>query len=75
MNVSLYSKPVCVQRKETMRAFDKAGVKYEEIDLSQDEKALAKVKNLGYMQAPVVIAGADHGGDFRLNKINEIAQR
>lgn len=75
MNVSLYSKPVCVQCKATKRAFDKAGVRYTEIDLSQDEKALNKVKALGYMQAPVVIAGTDHWGGFRPDKIKETVEK
>ena len=75
MNVSVYSKPVCVQCKATKRAFDNAGVRYTEIDLSQDEKALSEVKALGYMQAPVVIAGSEHWSGFRPDKINEVAEK
>ena len=75
MTITVYSKPVCVQCKATKRAFDKAGVEYKEIDLSQDEKALSKVKALGYLQAPVVIAGSEHWAGFRPDKINEIAEK
>ena len=75
MTVTLYSKPVCVQCNATKRAFKKAGVEYEEIDLSQNEKALNKVKSLGYSAAPVVIAGSEHWSGFRPDKIKEIAEK
>ncbi|MBR5951020.1 MAG: glutaredoxin-like protein NrdH [Actinomycetaceae bacterium] len=75
MNVSVYSKPVCVQCKATKRAFDNAGVRYTEIDLSQDEKALNKVKALGYSAAPVVIAGSEHWSGFRPDKIKETVKK
>ena len=42
-------------------------------DVSADEKALQTVKELGYMQAPVVIAGDDHWSGFRPDKISQLA--
>lgn len=73
MTVAVYSKPSCVQCTATYRALDKAGVEYEIFDVSTDEKALQAVKELGYMQAPVVIAGDDHWSGFRPDKIAELA--
>ena len=70
--VSLYTKPVCVQCKATKRAFKNAGIPYQEIDLTQDSEALARVKELGYLQAPVVIAGDDHWSGFRPDKIKTL---
>ncbi|WP_068482694.1 glutaredoxin-like protein NrdH [Pseudoclavibacter helvolus] len=69
MTIAVYSKPSCVQCTATYRALDKLGIEYEIFDVSADEKALQTVKELGYMQAPVVIAGNDHWSGFRPDKI------
>lgn len=74
MAISVYSKPSCVQCTATYRALDKQGLEYEVFDVSADEKALAAVKELGYLQAPVVVTDSDHWAGFRPDKINEIAQ-
>lgn len=69
MTVTVYSKPACVQCNATVRALDKKGVEYNVIDMSQDMDALERVRALGYMQAPVVMAGSDHWSGFRPDKI------
>ncbi|GAA4108935.1 glutaredoxin-like protein NrdH [Enteractinococcus coprophilus] len=69
MTVTVYSKPACVQCNATVRALDKKGVEYNVIDMSQDLDALERVRALGYMQAPVVMAGSDHWSGFRPDKI------
>ena len=73
MAVTVYSKPACVQCTTTKRALDAQGVDYEIFDVSVDDKALQTVKDLGYMQAPVVIAGADHWSGFRPDKIQALS--
>lgn len=73
MAIAVYSKPSCVQCTATYRALDKQGIEYEIFDVSADEKALQTVKELGYMQAPVVIAGDDHWSGFRPDKISQLA--
>lgn len=75
MTISVYSKPSCVQCTATYRALDKQGIEYEVFDVSVDEKALNAVKELGYMQAPVVITDNDHWAGFRPDKISELAAR
>ena len=75
MTVTVYTKPSCVQCNATYRALDSKGIEYEVLDLSQDETALAAVKELGYLQAPVVITDEDHGSGFRPDKIDELATR
>lgn len=69
MAVTVYSKPACVQCTATTRALDQKGVDYTIIDLTQDDEAMARVTALGYRQAPVVIAGADHWAGFRPDMI------
>jgi glutaredoxin-like protein NrdH len=75
MTVTVYTKPSCVQCNATYRALDSKGIEYEILDLSQDENALAAVKELGYLQAPVVITDEDHWSGFRPDKIDELASR
>jgi glutaredoxin-like protein NrdH len=73
MNVTVYSKPACVQCNATYRALDQKGVDYSVIDLSKDEDAFNMVRDLGYMQVPVVVAGDDHWAGFRPDKIGALA--
>jgi len=72
--ITVYTKPACVQCNATFRALDAKGLDYKTVDLSTDEDALEAVKALGYMQAPVVVAGDDHWSGFRPDKIATLAQ-
>lgn len=74
MTVTVYTKPSCVQCNATYRALDKKGIEYNKVDISQDAAALERVRNLGYMQAPVVITDNDHWSGFRPDKIETLAQ-
>lgn len=74
MSIIIYSKPDCVQCNATYRALDRQGIAYQVIDLTLDEAALNHVKNLGYQQVPVIIAGEDHWSGFRPDKINALVQ-
>lgn len=73
MDITVYSKPLCVQCDATKRALNKAGVAYDVVDITEDADALARVKALGYVQAPVVITSEDHWSGFRPDKIKAIA--
>ena len=54
--LTLYTKPACVQCDQTKRLIkrDKHPVA-EEIDVTESADALAYIKDLGYLQAPVVV--------------------
>lgn len=74
MDITVYSKPLCVQCDATKRALSKAGLAYDDVDLTKDADALAKVKGLGYIQAPVVIVNDQHHwAGFRPDKIKGLA--
>lgn len=75
MAVTVYTKPACVQCTATYRALDSKGIEYNVLDLSEDDAALKTVKELGYLQAPVVVADDDHWSGFRPDKIAELADR
>ena len=69
MAITVYSKPNCVQCNATYRALDKAGLSYQTVDISLDVEALEQGKALGYVQAPVVMAGGEHWSGYRPDKI------
>jgi len=75
MAVTVYTKPSCVQCTATYRALNAKGIEFEIFDVSVDEKALQAVKDLGYLQAPVVITDDGHWSGFRPDKIDELAAR
>ncbi len=73
MSITVYSKPACVQCTATTRALDAKGITYDVIDLTLDDSAMTHVTELGYRQAPVVVAGSDHWSGFRPDMIAQLA--
>ncbi|APX32839.1 NrdH-redoxin [Brachybacterium sp. P6-10-X1] len=73
MDITVYSKPLCVQCDATKRALNKAGVAYDVVDITEDADALARIKSMGYVQAPVVITEQDHWAGFRPDKIKALS--
>ena len=74
MSITVYSKPMCVQCDATKRALNKQDLVYEEVDLTEDPNALEFVKSLGYVQAPVVMAGDQDWAGYRPDLIKKIAK-
>ncbi|MEV6065429.1 redoxin NrdH [Nocardia sp. NPDC052001] len=74
MTITVYTKPACVQCNATYRALDKAGVAYDVIDISENPEARDYVMALGYLQAPVVVAGDAHWSGFRPDRIKALAE-
>jgi glutaredoxin-like protein NrdH len=70
--VKVYSLPSCVQCDSTKRMLKSIDVEFEEVDMSQDPIALEMVKALGYVSAPVVIAGDEHWSGFRMDRIKAL---
>jgi glutaredoxin-like protein NrdH len=81
MTVTIFSKPTCVQCEAPYRALDKRGISYQVCDLTSDESALDRVRQLGFLQAPVVLADGINGtasgvmtwSGFRPDEIDELA--
>lgn len=73
MSITVYSKPACVQCTATTRALEARGLSYDVIDLTEDAAALEHVQELGYRQAPVVIAGDEHWAGFRPDMIGRLS--
>lgn len=73
MSITVYSKPSCVQCTATYRALARHGLDYDVVDLTADGRALEQVTSMGYVQAPVVIAGERHWAGFRPDLIQAVA--
>ncbi|MCX2712530.1 MULTISPECIES: glutaredoxin-like protein NrdH [unclassified Mycolicibacterium] len=71
--ITVYTKPACVQCNATYKALDKAGIAYDIVDISVDMEARDYVMALGYLQAPVVVAGNEHWSGFRPDRIKALA--
>ena len=72
LRITVYTKPGCVQCQATLRALQRGGLEFVTIDITADAQARDFVMSLGYLQAPVVVAGSTHWGGFRPDRIAEI---
>jgi len=73
MTTRIYSKTNCPQCAATYRQFDKHGIAYEVIDVETNQTAFEYVKQLGFMQMPVVITDTDSWSGFRPDKIKQLS--
>lgn len=73
MTITVYTKPACVQCNATYKALDKQGLEYEIVDITEVPEARDYVMALGYLQAPVVVAGGEHWSGFRPDRIKALA--
>ncbi len=73
--ITVYTKPACVQCNATYKALDKAGVDYDVVDITEVPGARDYVMALGYLQAPVVVAGDEHWSGFRPDRIKALAKQ
>ncbi|TWS26213.1 glutaredoxin-like protein NrdH [Tsukamurella sputi] len=71
--ITVYTKPACVQCNATYKALDKAGLEYRVVDITEDSDARDYVMALGYLQAPVVVAGDAHWSGFRPDRVKALA--
>lgn len=72
MMITIFSKPDCMQCEFAKRYLDDRGIKYEEIDVFKDDKALAMLRDAGYTQMPVVDIDGDKHTGFRPEKLAKV---
>lgn len=75
MKVTVYSTPNCVQCRQTKAMFDRAGVVYDSIDLTQHPDLADQFREAGHLQAPIVMAGDMTWSGFRHGKITALVQK
>lgn len=75
--VTVYSKPDCIQCAYTKKWLTEHNIRFNSIDVTQDEFALRLVKEqLGYQAVPVVVViggdDIDHWYGFQPDKLVEL---
>jgi glutaredoxin-like protein NrdH len=71
-DITVYTKPGCVQCRTTIHALERAGLTFTTVDISADTHARDSVMSLGYLQTPVVTVGTNHWSGFRPDRIAEL---
>jgi len=72
--ITVYTKPACVQRNATFKALDKRGIEYQKIDVTENPEAREYVMSLGYLGAPVVyVSPTVHWSGFRPDRLARLA--
>ena len=69
MTVTVYTKPDCISCDLTKRAFDRRGVEFDEVPLS--EELTAEFRSKGYLSAPIVVTDEGAWYGLRPDYIND----
>lgn len=75
MPITVFTKPHCPQCDATKRQFDKLGLPYETVDLSENPSTLDQLHEAGFRQAPVVITPTDSWSGYRPDLIRAYAKQ
>lgn len=72
--VTVFSKSNCHPCNITKRILQKLGVEFIEERVDKNPEALARIKELGYLQVPVVVTpDGDHWSGLQPDRINSLA--
>lgn len=75
MQITVYSKPRCVQCEATVKELNRLEAHFDYIDVTQDEVAYDQLVAEGHKQMPVVKTSTEHTGStwsgFDIAKIRE----
>lgn len=70
---TIYTKPACTQCDQTKAYFDRKGITYTSVDITEVPAALVYIKEeLGYPRVPVVVSNLDdqnHWAGMRRDKL------
>lgn len=70
--IQIFSAPQCVACDSTKLFLRKADVGYTEIDVTKDEDALSRCKEMGFSELPVVVAGEQAWSGFRYDRLRAL---
>ncbi|MCE9993968.1 glutaredoxin-like protein NrdH [Enterobacter asburiae] len=73
MSIIIYTRNDCVQCHATKRAMESRGVAFEMVNIDLAPDAADILREQGFRQLPVVIAGETSWSGFRPDMINRIA--
>ena len=74
MNVTVYTKPHCVQCEATKRQLRKLDINFTAVDVTSDPEALRTVQEAGFKQAPVVMTDDASWSGYRPDMIKQLAE-
>ncbi len=72
MRIIIYTRNDCVQCHATKRAMESRGVEFEMVNIDQVPEAADTLRDQGFRQLPVVIAGDTSWSSFRPDMINRL---
>ena len=72
MKVTVYTKSNCVQCEATKRWLRKGKIEFDTVNLEESPEAMAKIQEMGYSAAPVVITDVDSWSGFRISKLENL---
>ena len=73
--IKVYTKPNCQQCNFTKNFINDNGIEAEFIDVTQDERALAEMKALGYTNLPVVyVDETNHWFGFSPDELEKLCK-
>ena len=72
--VTIYSKPNCMQCEFSKKYLNDKGVEFKEINVFEDERALATLRDKGYSQMPVVDVNGEFHTGFRPDVLAKVVK-
>ena len=72
MRITIYTRDDCVQCHATKRAMESRGFKFEMVNLDLVPEAVDELREMGFRQLPVVVAGETRWSGFRPDMINRL---
>ena len=70
--IKSYSKPNCMACNFTKKYLDDKGVKFKEINVFENDKALAMLRDKGFSQMPVVDVNGEFHTGFQPNILAKV---
>ena len=71
-DITVYTKRVCPQCDQTKRMLNRQNVTYSEVRVDTDPQAVEELKQLGFMQVPVVVTPNETWSGFRYDKLRTL---
>ena len=70
--VTVYSKYDCQPCKLTKAYLERNNIPFQEFNVEDNPSAMTFVKEMGYLQVPVVVSEFDHWSGLRPDKLEQI---
>ena len=72
MRIIIYTRNDCVQCHATKRAMESRGFAFDMVNIDQHPEAIDILREQGFQQLPVVMAGETRWSGFRPDMINRL---